>query len=1242
MKYKLFNISTYLSIFSAIILAANYAYAGIPTLDPLTDSGNVTYNASTVFSGVNTSAILSAQKKIKNAKAKYNEYKGEYEGVMLKEKAPIEGTKQIKKSSIADTSNPESVRRAIYDLFLSYPSNNEFDRNAYKAKAKKFYQDTVNEIYTAVRLLETDYLTNLKPKIDNMETDLMTGENGASVGSDDNGSWKNTYNTYKTMDDLTQLLEELTAMKVQYEAAQAIYTGITPALAPSKDSKKESKKNKKKEKTSFLDVNSSAQFASVSKNEVLFFAQVATSGKYQYRYNPNTDGPVSFNAAPKPNIDSPFAANRGALDDLDKLNPVYNKTLKALYLHNLIQSLPSKRAQFIKYEQYKKLHQKSVEGIKASEKCVINYLSGYYKDPEKTWNGGFIGDQVTDYDLREGLSGWTIKSYEVAKGSKIQPVNSAAFSEVEQDPSIGNEKMADFEKQKSHVEKVSKTNNGFVEAGEEKSAEKNNREMEMLAWTIGAKAMQELADDQYSASPKWGESYRKFAIWNDQKSYYNQYIDGKYENMKEYLDRVNFKSRITNMARELNNLSSVAPDLKLAAKIELDAMYEKDKNISEVPSDGNSQLTQLFESKKDDIATLQKNKAKAVEVLRQNEDRHLAELNASSTVLNKDTKLLNRVQVPVLNGNDEPPEGVSADDLNKRIVAEKQSVTIIQKNVNAVRAKMAEIEKSYVTKEQRLENKYAAASANLSYKSDNDKDTGGVTISPEKALEVAAYVAKLLNQSEGMFADTKKYAAKAIDAAKRDIYSNGDMLYLSATNNKVLDRHRKLIAELNNLPFAAMKGAYPSMNAAGSAAAVEMLTTAFQAVLTKEACVKHDCNKADEEYFVGSSGKGRDFTAPKAAPNTHAAPVREVVHLDYVDYQNIPKLPQDDSVAKDGMLNYGPEIPEVWKFMLANPAYVEKEMDFNNILSLGGESLVFMRGGIMPCRSGRFIIDANPKKATYSAIPDDKSSYSDCQLLQASMGLLEKNIGILNQSVKVKNLEVGESISAELLGEVSVVSPSELGIFLQYNDNKFSFPEIDRKVYNRLTAIMNDQSDKEYKENIPDNIYRHASFNENQIGNFLKFVEMEMEYRQILDELEVKIMELQEELKASFKEAGFAPAEDINLALDKDYDEARKALDSLKNSTLQSTTSGMGEINNPEVPVVKERLELLRDINSALVKDKDELIPLSENSKGDSEFDERLKSEAVNKEAADKHQKEADETFEKELNNFEKPYCAAY
>lgn len=148
----------------------------------------------------------------------------------------------------------------------------------------------------------------------------------------------------------------------------------------------------------------------------------------------------------------------------------------------------------------------------------------------------------------------------------------------------------------------------------------------------------------------------------------------------------------------------------------------------------------------------------------------------------------------------------------------------------------------------------------------------------------------------------------------------------------------------------------------------------------------------DSQYFIGSHPKTEDFTTPKAMPDYNLPPLREYVRLDYVDLQNIGKdmpkmevgeyrsvqLPTGKTVNlwtrtesmpisiidKEKFLSYGGRIPEIWKLMLKDKAFVDSEFYLTaemateeeetipaeyNPLQLGAEMSTLYRGGIYPC-----------------------------------------------------------------------------------------------------------------------------------------------------------------------------------------------------------------------------------------------------------------------------------------------------
>ncbi len=70
-----------------------------------------------------------------------------------------------------------------------------------------------------------------------------------------------------------------------------------------------------------------------------------------------------------------------------------------------------------------------------------------------------------------------------------------------------------------------------IGASKEEQIAKENREVDLIPWQIGAEASKLLVE----APEKWGMSNNSFPIWNDVKIFYNQYLDGKYANIKARL-----------------------------------------------------------------------------------------------------------------------------------------------------------------------------------------------------------------------------------------------------------------------------------------------------------------------------------------------------------------------------------------------------------------------------------------------------------------------------------------------------------------------------------------------------------------------------------------------------------------------------------------------------------------------------------------------------------------------------------
>lgn len=288
------------------------------------------------------------------------------------------------------------------------------------------------------------------------------------------------------------------------------------------------------------------------------------------------------------------------MDELDKLDPLYEKATEALELHNLLQSLPTHKENAEKYNRHKQLHDKSVEMLRTADKCALQFLGRYYDDPEKVWAGGPISDENTaNYDLRSGISGWAIKAFEIAKAETTAPVDSDDGIVAEIDLIDTGDMTKRSENENAYKEKAQ----GLGSPDEEEKVEAINRETELIAWKIGAEAAKKLAEDQYSSNPQWGTAQTRFPVWNDQKNFYNQYIDGKYNNIKEYLAALQFNQVSLNIAQELNNILTEDPEVKAYNARELGRLagVVGDDDETEEEEAANDEITSLVAQKQADL-----------------------------------------------------------------------------------------------------------------------------------------------------------------------------------------------------------------------------------------------------------------------------------------------------------------------------------------------------------------------------------------------------------------------------------------------------------------------------------------------------------------------------------------------------------------------------------------------------------------------------------------------------------------
>lgn len=1590
-----------------------------PTLDAPTDVGFTLKNVGSGAQQLAAQAQAFANTQVQNLKALKKKYGEKFTGFMggifkKKEKQPIPGSKTIMKSKIADIYDPASVKKAFYTLFLAYPydcnknSENQGACLGYREKSEEFYQDTVIEVYTSVRQLETQIPT-LEAQVIELSDKLRNGSDGAESGDDENGVWKNAFNAYDTLDSILKITQEVVAMKAQYEAALGVRDQIVPAPYLTKKERKAKEKASGDQQSSFFrdETVQVAVLEPVVYEETLAFGQLSAisssslqkadfslgntaadvaeveedDGDEEYEYDPDAYGSIGYEEAPAPNISSPFSGNEDKLLELDKIAPLYEKASQAAEVHNLLQSLETYRELFEKYEQYVKLHQKAVDALAKSDQCAIQYLGRYYSDPEKVWSGGDVGTQVNNYDLRSGISGWAIKSYEVAKAEDANKIDTDDFADIPLDMDMDTSNAADLEKTAAELEKQDLK--GFADESTAAEAEKINRESTLLSFNIGAQAAEMLAEDQYKKNPQWGQAATKFPIWNDLESFYNQYLDNKYANIKDYLHQYDVNQVIVDIAYKVNDLTVSDPEEKnnnrqgldkLSARLKAeeesrDPAYvlqnlENNRNklleqaesskeaklkplqaqkeqliakidkASQLQDDYNREINQLGQDKQkadrqtqsmqDQIATLEERRGdpedntytattissdeyeveispettrdeysvtteyneqttevinegrinerqELVRSLQYQNDRAkmLKEKAASQDQTTYQTKTITRQQLipidvqsnsdgsvslypeteepatpartlfrqrpaldktsalpdviihyasdqPILLGagivsaadvdnlrpvarrafgradaavvenvqeisslqpamykkiteteqvrvpvntvsesvNIEPVNAVqqlsafdasgsdtqevttySSDSrvelqevtqdavkLKVRGLEEKDTVVInrddseqmslakynlvtsleasenakedkealqnlanqkaeeikkLETQLEAVEKKIAAVEESHIANVQKIEDAYNAklkeaqeyiaskrqAKQTLDLISYYKDKIGLPVVNPITGIKQAFSLMEVLNTSTGLTTETKSYADQLVDEAKSKMYNLGDDLYLASGHGQVVNIHSDLMEKLKDMPGEELANYSTSIARFSKETDImKPLSSIFQKLLIEKACANDSCKQADSEYFVGAYAKERDFTAPKSVPEEYLPPLREFVHFDDVDYENIPKL-ADGAIAKESFLNSGAKIPQIWKLLLNGKAFVEKDVDLAALLKQGGEMPSFMRGGRYPCKLDDKIVDVDNLDGQFhiyssEALPknDPNRSYRpaamakmpQCLDIEIEGGSLNSLGGLFGKLYYTVRDKVEDVTAPAKVSDFSTYGSgqigSELGTLLKYTGNGLYFNEAPQTVFTRLSQAAEEQSNENssYQTNLKDEVYKKTMLQNNQIGNFLRFVEQETSFRQAKEELALSIEEAKADLFDKFKDVGFTPSESFNLALQSDYDLAWDNLMRLRNNLLNEAAEGKSGVNAAGNEVAEERLKKIENLITALRKDKNAYINISDVTPAGAELDEMIKTEEANHKVTGEYKKKADEAFEKQLNGFPVPFCAAY
>lgn len=857
------------------------------------------------------------------------------------------------------------------------------------------------------------------------------------------------------------------------------------------------------------------------------------------------------------------------------------------------------------------------------------------------------------------------------------------------------------------------------------AAEQEKREArkgELLNWSIGAEVVRDIAQDLTSSAPQFGTVKKRFPLWYDQKEYYDQYIDGKYTNIKNYLNSDSFLSKFVQATKDLIAEYPYKSDEDVSAE----QKRRKDiKGITDFYNDNSEKLTVKSEVEEEftKADALKKKKRSELEKSVQSIQTEIYNQHKKIDILNKQISILNRVQNnqedSVINsdsmrtysedgleyskkmyaGRDTDPaqseqnktfqknkeDSEDNKDNAERILSEiklSNNIPTLEKQVEQVKEKIKKLQEdeenaraNYVLAISNLEEDNRLKMEELQQQDSTNKELLSAIEDVAAGMAPAGIIKQVMDCMRAYAVQQVEKAQKELEALK-----DNEELYYEAYANKVTDIHKKLMEKITSVSVTDFKNMCPvfdTLSDLGLTAGLDELLKNVLSILD-DVCAGDVCMKPDSDYFVGIVARKRDFTAPKSPMSFTSAPAREIFHFDMQDMSNVDryirdKRHQDDNeniiLSKESILASGVEIPEVWKRILTDHAYVERDFDLKRLLGdeqkIKNAEKAFVRSGIYPCmlQSKKKVADIQ-KDFTYTLKePTDIGVYSaqlpSCQTVQ--YGIYDKRRKRTTPGIQDTEISIGwtNDGSNDAIG----VTPetSELGQILSY------IPDKEEKFVTTLNGMLIKANLKKIKYRLTFNNkllqaykyiedmqdfgkdtwadYRYtagmrALYRRNQLGDYLNYMEFERDVSNSLQALEDKIGDIRESLSSAFIEADYQMDEEFSLLEQDDYDKAAEVLNAQKEIYLNLARTALKNVQGKTSYLANKVAQAQHKIE-VLEKDADEVVQISGDEDLD-ELDNYILTQNADVAIAGEYDKAGEEEFAAQLEKMSRPLCVSY
>lgn len=1242
-------------------------------------------------------------------KSKFNALKQK----VTQRKKVISASRVIQDSSLTvagDISDEGKVKEAFITLFLQYPSKNGSKKKEYEENGKQLSMDTTLEMYITARELNKE-LTTMMAQLENIENCLVAGENCTDLGlgnkdcqSEDKEDkvciWNNALAAVRIYDKIMRYNEFLTAMNAQYNAVRSI--GGTAKI-------KEYVEDKKSSKHSFLEnkYQNNGMVTAYSYNTVMLAGA-------------SVDDEEGFDTLDDAGLKSPVADKEKEFDSLKVISDAKDAMNEAITAHNFKKSLPQYRNVFELYHSLSDYQKKTEYNVNTSIRCINTYLSHYYLSSETSWFGskcslsggvyqchylpekafsdksGSIGDYDIACDDDKSKKCYTVQhSKDIKNTSGIgQWLNSLAenirnkaeesggdtyengndsiyMSEDIDFSNSGNTSLSSLKTNASSgYDKDNKGTNvrSLKKPSMEEEMYAQNRANALMNWTLGKETSEMVNKEYITGSNTFGQTKSGNILWNDQKYFYDDYINGKYENMEAYIDNTTFVDLLAATAKEINEIypykairDATGRVVKTPEQQREEAAKQIDKFVSSAAAEPDSKdldeklaaektaLTALTNEYLNKVKSLQSQKAPIYKTMDDNSTKFSAmqdEINnAKSTVDDADTEMPKSEDAikegeKLERGDEVSPQRKgfnsnisknkeSKENADRKLESMKLSADRLQKQIDASRAKLEEIDKNiYQAKSDYVLAYNDAQGASRQAINEAAKAYEDARKDYVSKISKAASKVKVLGIADALLTAAKAKAKSEIETAHEKVLALGDKLYLESGANDVAKIHKELLEKLQNLQLSPQTGEYGEY--------IEKYNEMFAPL------VKGKLSE-DIDYFWGIVERERDFYVPKSPLNFSSAPLREVFHFDLDDYDVVikyfkngsditPENNEDVTLVGNSLLLSGLELPEIWKQLLSYRPYVERDIDFDKLFHPEGvnNAEVLAGSGIYPCSMNGKIVTATADG--YAAATGN--GYKCIHLV----GGKDKEAGA---SISISGkVNTGNWKKASELGQILdyVVTVKMVGPFKIEAVGHLSFNSALLKAVSRIKK--SDKLDESESASRDYYLYSRFLFDRNQFGDYLDMVEINADAAKAVALQKTQVDELRAQLKDILNKIGYDISDDFDLSNDSDYKKVSDTLKTYKTAYLRRLTDLLQTING-ETALIKTNKEKLQHAKQVMEKDSDEMVSIS-GEEDLEELTEKIKTAKADQSLTDVYEKEGGNSMQKQLKQLRPPYCAAY